>query len=78
MRSVPVKLFLGHLSLQGPVQDVVGVSGFHPLCQSGVFFPSVDEGLHDGSWSGLLATESLAQWSLPQYGSWALKKQCVP
>lgn len=79
MRSVPVKLFLGHLSLRGPVHDAVSTSVFHTLCASGMFFPRVDEGFHDGSpWSGLLDTESLAQWPLPQYGSWALRKWCVP
>lgn len=49
MRSVPVKLFLGHLSLRGPVHDAVSTSVFHTLCASGMFFPSVDEGFHDGS-----------------------------
>lgn len=33
MRSVPTKLFLGHLSLQEFVQNILSVSIFHTLCQ---------------------------------------------
>lgn len=71
MRSVPMKLFLGHMSLQGLFQNTVSISIFIHCAKSYIapllslnseFFlrgPMVDP-------AGL---GCLAQWSLPQDGS---------
>lgn len=83
MRSVPMKLFLGHLCLHGLVQDVVSTPVLHVLCQELLcLFPASVLCSLCGlpwtfSWSGLLDTKSLARWSLPQYGSKALKQWFV-
>lgn len=83
VRSVPMKLFLGHLCLHRLVQDMVSTPVLHMLCQELLCtFPGLVVCSFCGlpwtfSSSELLDTKSSTWWSLPQYGSKALKKWFV-
>ena len=76
MRSVPMKLFLGHMSLRGLLQNIVSISIFHTLCQKLHRSPLSlnSEFFLRGSMVVPAGLGFWAQWFLPQDGSKALQE----